>query len=171
MVLMDSIPTQFWLFFRLNQWTAWSSIKMWQGTEARGPPLPILFILGVGILSRILKLAYKGSFVQKVGPWNLGIPCLQYADDTIMLLPSDLVSIKRVKNLIYMFKVLSGLSINFHKSSLYPLGPLDLDKSQISALLHCRGWISLSPTWDFLLSWLLSSKWIGNPFLIELISD
>jgi len=84
-----------------------------------GPPLPYLFILEVDVLSRILKLVFEGSFVQKVGPWNLGITCLQDIDDTIMLLPPNLVSIRRVKILIY----LSGLSINFLKSSFYQLGP------------------------------------------------
>ena len=62
-----------------------------------GPLSPYLFILGVDVFSCVMKQAY-GGFVQRVGPWNLGISWLQYADDTIMLLPPDLVSIKRVKN-------------------------------------------------------------------------
>ena len=57
------------------------------------------------------------------------IPCLQYANNTIILLPPDFTSIKRVKILIYTFELLSGLSINFQKSSIYLLGPLPLDSS------------------------------------------
>lgn len=49
----------------------------------------------------------------------LGISCLQYANDTLLLLPSNLVSIARVKILIYNFKLPYGLSINFAKSSVY----------------------------------------------------
>lgn len=85
----------------------------------QGDPLsPYLFILEVDVLSHMMNLAYEGGFVQKVGPWHPGISCLQCADDTIMLLPPDLVSIKRVKLLIYLFELLSGLSINFNKSSI-----------------------------------------------------
>ena len=90
------------------------------------------------MLSRILKLAFEGGFVQKVGPWNLGIACLQYADDTLMLVPPDLVSIKKVKILQYIFELLSGLSINFNKSSLYQLGPPCLDLAAVSGALHCK---------------------------------
>jgi len=53
---------------------------------------------------------------------DLGIPCLQYADDTLMLLPSDLTCIKRIKILLCNFEMISRLSINFHKS-VYSLGP------------------------------------------------
>jgi len=123
---------------------------MQRGLRQGDPLSPYLFILGVDVFLQILKLTFEGNFVQKAGPWNLGIPCLKYADDTIMLLPSDLVFMKRVNILIYMFELLSGLFINFHKSSLYQLKPSDLDVSQISALLHCRVGTFPSPTWDSL---------------------
>ena len=79
------------------------------------------------MLSCTMKCAYERSFVQKVGPWNPGITCLQYAYDTRMPLAPDLVSIKRIKILLYIFKLLSRLLINFNKSSIYPLGPPSLD--------------------------------------------
>jgi len=125
-VLVNSLPgTPFRCKRGLRQWD---------------PLSPYLFIIGVNVLSRILKLASEEGFVHKVGPWNPRVSCLQYTDDTIMLLPPDLVSIKRVKLLIYIFKLFFGLSIDFHKSSIYQLGPpcLDLDLSQVSCLLHCR---------------------------------
>ena len=85
-----------------------------------------------------MKLAYEGGFVQKERPLNPGILCLQYADVTIMLLSPDFVYTKRVKILIYIFELLSGLSINFHKSSIYPIGPPSLDLPLILILLHCN---------------------------------
>ena len=104
-----------------------------------GDPLSLyLFNLGVDILSRLIKLVYEGGLAQRVGPLNSGISCMQYADDTIMLLLPDLISIKRVKILIYIFEILSWSSINFHKSSIYPLGPQCLDLSLVSSLLHCK---------------------------------
>ena len=54
-------------------------------------------------------------------------------------LPSkeDLPSIKRIKILLYIFELVSGSSINFHKSSIYPLGPPSLALSTISGVFHC----------------------------------
>jgi len=99
--------------------------------------------------------------------WNPRIPCLQYVDDTLMLLPPNLFSIKWDKILIYIFEPLSGLSINFHKSSLYQLGPASL--SQISNLLHCRmrsfPFTTLGYHWNLLPLLKLN----GSPLLIELI--
>ena len=108
---------------RLRQWDPLSSC---------------LFIFEVYVLSRMMNIAYEGGFVQKVGPWKSAISCLEYTDDTIMLLPPDLVSIKRVKILIFIFELRLGLSINFHKLSLYQLGPPILELSQVSDLLHCK---------------------------------
>ena len=63
---------------------------------------------------------------------------MQYVDDTLMLLPPDLASINRVKILLYLFELLSRLSINFNKSSIYPLGPPRLDLLQVLDVLHCN---------------------------------
>jgi len=77
---------------------------------SEGDPLsPYLFILGVDMMSRMLSLAYKGGLVQKVRPWHPGISFLLYVDDTIMLLPPNITSILRIKILIYIFELLSGL--------------------------------------------------------------
>ena len=73
---------------------------------------------------------------------------MQYADDTLMLLPLDLASINRVKILFYLFELLSGLSINFNNSLIYPLVLPRLDLLLVSDVLHCR--VSLSLISDFL---------------------
>ena len=121
-----------WIQSLLSSGLSGTPFRCKRGLRQGGPLSPYLFILGVDVLSCIMKLVYEGGFVQKVGPWNPGIACLQYADDTLMLLLSDLVSIKRVKILLYIFELLSGLSINFNKSSLYQLGPPCLDLAAVS---------------------------------------
>ena len=47
---------------------------------------------------------------------------LQYADDTIFLMPDDLESAKRLKFILCAFEQMSGLKINFHKSELFLFG-------------------------------------------------
>jgi len=84
----------------------------------------------------MLKFAFEGGFAQKI--WNRGFLVCNMRMILSYFSPLDLVSIKRVKILIYLFEMLSGLSINFHKSSLYQLGPSSLDLSQILDMLYCR---------------------------------
>ena len=93
------------------------------GLQQGDPLSPYLFILAVDVLSCILNLAYEGGIVQKGGSWNPGITCLQYADDTIMLLPPNLISIKRVKILIYIFELISGFPLILISHPYINLGP------------------------------------------------
>jgi len=50
------------------------------------------------------------------------VSCLQYVNDTLLVIPNDLRSLGSLRILLYCFELLSGLSINIRKSSLYPLG-------------------------------------------------
>ena len=71
----------------------------------------------------MLKLAFEGGYVQKVGSWNPGIPRLQYVGDIILLLPPDILSIKRVKILIYIFELFRGFLSTFISHLYTNLGP------------------------------------------------
>ena len=55
-----------------------------------------------------------------------------------MILAPDLISIKRVKKLLYIFELLLRLSINFNKSSIYPLGLPRLNLLAVKGELHCN---------------------------------
>lgn len=58
-----------------------------------------------------------------------GVNGLQYADDTIFLLPYDLFSVENLKFTLSNFEQICGLTINFHKVSLF-----FLEKSMINQL-------------------------------------
>ena len=137
-----------------------------EGEAGRLSP-PYLFILGVDVLSRMLSFVYEGGFVQKVGPWNLGIIYLQYVDGTTMLLPPDLVSIRRVKLLIYMFELLSGLFINFPKLALYQIGPQAWMCLRSLAYFIAELEVFLSFTSVFPFSQPPFPKLTVKPFLVE----
>ena len=130
MVWVDSL-TKSRLLFSSYQWPAGSLFRCKRGL--RQGDSAYLSLGGCsftdsesclwGGYSKMLALGTRGSLVYNMSMY-INAP------------PPDLVSNKKVKILIYIFELLSGLSINFHKSSLYQLGLPSLDLSQVSELLH-----------------------------------
>lgn len=99
-------------------------IRCKRGLRQGDPLSPYLFILGIDILARVMHRAVDNGFIQRVGnlPINTHFSCLQYADDTLLIAPTDTRSIENIKILLVCFELLSGLKINFDKSAIYPLG-------------------------------------------------
>jgi hypothetical protein len=48
-------------------------------------------------------------------------PILQFADDTLLIMPADVDQICYLKTLLQDFSISTGLKINYHKSSLVPI--------------------------------------------------
>ncbi|WVZ64895.1 hypothetical protein U9M48_014345 [Paspalum notatum var. saurae] len=67
-----------------------------------------------------------------------GLSILQYADDTVLFLDHDLDQAKSMKLLLCLFKQLSDLKINFHKSEIFCFGEAKEWESQYSNLFGCR---------------------------------
>ncbi|WVZ71809.1 LOW QUALITY PROTEIN: hypothetical protein U9M48_020345 [Paspalum notatum var. saurae] len=91
----------------------------------QGDPLsPILFNIVADMLAIIINRAKVEGKVNGVIP-NLvedGLSILQCADDTVIFLEHDLELARNMKALLCMFKKLSGLKINFHKSEIFYFG-------------------------------------------------
>jgi hypothetical protein len=85
---------------------------------------PLLFDLAADALAIAIDNAKRTGLVKGVlnEESEGGINRLQYADDTVFLLPDDLVSAKNLKFILCTFEQISGLKINFHKSELYLFG-------------------------------------------------
>jgi hypothetical protein len=47
-----------------------------------------------------------------------GITVMQYVDDTIICLKHDLEGARNLKWLLYLYEMMAGLKINFHKSEV-----------------------------------------------------
>ena len=78
----------------------------------QGDPLSLyLFILAIHFLTKTLKRALSLGHIKQIGAWQPGYTSLQYVNDT--LLPTDHDSLVKVKFLLNIFELLSGLCINF----------------------------------------------------------
>lgn len=59
---------------------------------------------------------FSGTFLSNC---HIELTNLQYADDVVLFIKNEDRSVNGVKRVLKCFELLSGLKINFHKSSLY----------------------------------------------------
>ena len=86
-----------------------------------------------------------GGFIKLVGHYTPNTTCLQYANDTLLLVLADSCSLRNLRILLCCFQILSGLSINFTKSSLYLLGPAGDSMVEAASIVYCRiGYLPLT---------------------------
>ncbi|XP_015963081.1 uncharacterized protein LOC107487015 [Arachis duranensis] len=94
--------------------------KMERGLRQGDPLSPLLFVLVVDVLHRMLGEAVRNGRIAPllVGRDHIELSHLQFADDTILFCPPETETIMNYKRLLRCFELMSGLSINFDKSSL-----------------------------------------------------
>lgn len=67
-----------------------------------------------------------------------GVAILQYADDTIICLKHDLCGARNLKLLLYMYKLMAGLKINFHKSEILTINDEDNWAEVYAETFNCQ---------------------------------
>jgi retron-type reverse transcriptase len=91
-----------------------------RGVRQGDPLSPLLFVNTSELLqaiindvwaSGVLSLPIDDDFGQK-------FPIIQYADDTLMIMPADLYQIMALKEMLYTFSASTGLHVNYHKTTL-----------------------------------------------------
>ncbi|XP_057761062.1 uncharacterized protein LOC130981487 [Arachis stenosperma] len=73
-----------------------------------------------------------------VGRDNIELSHLQFADDTILFCPTEEETIRNYKRLLRCFELMSGLSINFEKSSFIPVNSDRHWVRKMCQLLGCK---------------------------------
>jgi hypothetical protein len=68
----------------------------------------------------------------------MDFPVVQYADDTLVIMPADTTQILIMKQILENYALSTGLKINFHKSSLIPINLDHVSASGIAQLLGCN---------------------------------
>lgn len=94
--------------------------EMHQGLRQGDPISPLLFNIVGEMLHLLLVKAETLGIIKGISLTSTTtISHLQYADDTILFLKDDSVSIQGIKAVLTIFQAISSLKINFHKSFLY----------------------------------------------------
>jgi hypothetical protein len=89
-----------------------------------GKPLsPLLFVLAAYLLQSIINRAWNSGILRH--PISNGFeeqfPIMQYADDTLLILPADAMQLLTLKGLLKSFLDSTRLHVNFQKSYMFPI--------------------------------------------------
>nr|XP_025639300.1 uncharacterized protein LOC112734266 [Arachis hypogaea] len=97
--------------------------KMERGLRQGDPLSPFLFVLVVEVLHRMIGEAVRNGRISPllVGRDSIELSHLQFADDTILFCPPEDETIRNHRRLLRCFELMSGLTINFDKSSFIPI--------------------------------------------------
>jgi hypothetical protein len=71
-------------------------------------------------------------------PVEAEYPIIQYADDTIIVLPADMEQLVAFKRILDQYAAFTGLKINYHKSSMIPINLSEEEASVLAEGFNCQ---------------------------------
>ncbi|RVW88360.1 LINE-1 reverse transcriptase-like [Vitis vinifera] len=127
-VLINGVPAGFF-----------SSSK---GLRQGDPISPYLFILGMEVLSALIRRAVQGNFISGCrlrgrGDAEIMVSHLLFADDTIIFCEASKDQLTHLGWILAWFEAASRLRINLAKSELIPVGEID-NVEEMAVELGCR---------------------------------
>ncbi|GKV19324.1 hypothetical protein SLEP1_g29604 [Rubroshorea leprosula] len=113
--------------------------KMSKGLRQGDPLAPFLFLVVAEALNGlIIKAVEEGMLTGvRVGSGDLDITHLQFADDTIIFCEASPQNVWVIKGIFRSFELISGLKVNFFKSSLSGINVEDDKLSEMADSINC----------------------------------
>lgn len=102
---------------------------------------PLHFVLATDdMLQSIVNEAYQRNLFSHPVHNNFGgdYPIVQYADDTLIIMPADVVQLLTLKGLLRTFADSTGLQVNFEKSFLVPLSMNNDRAEHLASTMGCK---------------------------------
>ncbi|GKV29432.1 hypothetical protein SLEP1_g38359 [Rubroshorea leprosula] len=107
----------------------------------QGDPLsPFLFLMVAEGLQGLVQRAVKEGMLNgiEIGKKGLSVSLLQFADDTIIMGRADAENIRTVEDILKWFVLMSGLRINFSKSSIFGYNVSEKWLKGSAGMIQCR---------------------------------
>ena len=113
-----------------------------KGLRQGDPPSPYLFVMGMEVLSTLIRRAVEGGFlsgcrIRGGGRQPVHISHLLFADDTIVFCEARKEHLTHLSWILFWFEAASGLRINLDKSEIIPVGEVE-EMEEMAAELGCR---------------------------------
>jgi hypothetical protein len=112
-------------------------IPMKRGLRQGDPISLLIFIIIADILQQTIRCFGHQGLLQHPILQNQPCPVLQYADDTLIIVQGGFSQAKWLKEILTVFEITTGLSINFSKSTFVPIAMNDLESQRIASILNC----------------------------------
>lgn len=98
-----------------------------------------MFVLIADVLNRLLGKAVENGLIKGVSINRLGVNLshLQYASDTILFIPAKREVILNFEHILDYYGLISGLTINYEKSTIIPLNCVDSFVEEFRNNLGC----------------------------------
>jgi hypothetical protein len=114
--------------------------KLEKGLRQGDPLSPFLFNIAVQGLSCMLQRGCNLGLIEgvSIGQAGLALSHLQFADDTLIFSSAFLESMQNVKRILLCFELMSGLKVNFSKSSIFGVGIEDHMCDYTAQTLRCK---------------------------------
>lgn len=111
-----------------------------KGLRQGDPFSPFLFNIAVQGLSCMLQRSCGLGLIEGLNFGNTGpaLSHLQFADDTLIFSSASLSSLQNIKRILLCFELLSGLKVNFYKSSIIGVGIEDHVCCYSAQILRCK---------------------------------
>ena len=106
----------------------------------QGDPLsPLLYVLGSELLQAVVnELMDQGLISRPIDTYDEKFPIIQYADDTLLIMPADRVQLANLKKALGKFTLSTGLRINYDKSLMLPINVDDASMTLLAAEFGCQ---------------------------------
>ena len=110
-----------------------------RGVRQGDPLSPLLFVLTADLLQSVINKAKDQGILKLLIPlrYTNDFPIVQYADDTLLILPGDARTLFNLKCLLRSFSDSSGLHVNFGKSFLVPINLIDEKDIHLARTFGC----------------------------------
>lgn len=99
------------------------------------PHSPFLFVFVTNVFTKMINIGKAQNAIQDLEKFENGIISLHYDDDTIIFSVPNVVKLRNLKLLLYMFENVTGLNINFLKTETIWLDGLDVRQGVIASLI------------------------------------
>jgi hypothetical protein len=92
-----------------------------RGVRQGDPISPLFYLFGSDLLQSAVNDLHEGRLQRPIETHDEDFPIIQYADDTLLIMPADRVQIYALKEVLQKFSLSMGLRINYNKSQMLPI--------------------------------------------------